>query len=145
MIVKTCSTMIYYIQMDWYQAASNVSNNYPVTDGGCPNLNLSHSVNSSPPSAAYMRQRIGSAMVQIMACRLFGAKPLSKLVLGCCQLHPFEQNSMKFYKIQNFSFTKMHLKIPSLCAAPWASCQIRKTAGCACAGNAGNVFPASAG
>ena len=28
---------------------------------------------------------------------------------------------------------------------PWASCQIRKIAGCACAGNAGNVFPAIAG
>ena len=27
----------------------------------------------------------------------------------------------------------------------WASCQIRKIAGCACAGNAGNVFPADAG
>ena len=27
----------------------------------------------------------------------------------------------------------------------WASCQIRKIAGCACAGNAGNVFPATAG
>ena len=26
---------------------------------------------------------------------------------------------------------------------PWASCQMRKIAGCACAGNAGNVFPAS--
>ena len=26
----------------------------------------------------------------------------------------------------------------------WASCQIRKIAGCACAGNAGNVFPAPA-
>ena len=25
---------------------------------------------------------------------------------------------------------------------PWASCQIRKNCGCACAGNAGNVFPA---
>ena len=24
---------------------------------------------------------------------------------------------------------------------PWASCQIRKIAGCACAGNVGNVFP----
>ena len=24
---------------------------------------------------------------------------------------------------------------------PWASCQIRKNAGCACAGNAGNVWP----
>ena len=27
----------------------------------------------------------------------------------------------------------------------WASCQIRKIAGCSCAGNAGNVFPATAG
>ena len=34
--------------------------------------------NSSPPSAAYMRQWIGSALVQIMTWRLFGAKPLSK-------------------------------------------------------------------
>ena len=31
-----------------------------------------------PLSASYMRQWIGSALVQIMACRLFGAKPLSK-------------------------------------------------------------------
>ena len=29
----------------------------------------------------------------------------------------------------------------SLCCIPWASYQIRKIAGCACAGNAGNVFP----
>ena len=27
----------------------------------------------------------------------------------------------------------------------WASCHIRKIVGCACAGNAGNVFPATAG
>ena len=27
----------------------------------------------------------------------------------------------------------------------WASCQMRKITGCACAGNAGNVFPATAG
>ena len=33
-------------------------------------------------SATYMRQWIGSALVQIMACRLFGAKPLSKPMLG---------------------------------------------------------------
>ena len=43
-------------------------------------------VNSSPPSAAYMHQWIGSALVQIMACRLFGAKPLSKTMLAYCQL-----------------------------------------------------------
>ena len=45
-------------------------------------------VNSSPPSAAYMRQWICSALVQIMACRLFGTKPLSKPTLGYCQLDP---------------------------------------------------------
>ena len=52
-------------------------------------------VNSSPPSAAYMRQWIGSALVQIMACRLYGAKPLSEPMLECC------------------SFKKMHLKMSS--------------------------------
>ena len=33
--------------------------------------------NPSPPNATYMRQWIGSALVLIMACRLFGTKPLS--------------------------------------------------------------------
>ena len=37
--------------------------------------------NSSPSSAKYMRQWIGSALVQIMACRLNAAKPLSEPVL----------------------------------------------------------------
>ena len=31
-----------------------------------------------------------------MACRLFGAKPLSKPMLGYCQLDPLEQTSVKF-------------------------------------------------
>ena len=44
--------------------------------------------NSVPPSAAYMRQWIWSALVQIMACRLYGAKPLSNPMLGYCQLDP---------------------------------------------------------
>ena len=34
--------------------------------------------------AAYMRKWIGSALVQIMACRLFGARPLSKLCVKRC-------------------------------------------------------------
>ena len=51
---------------------------------------------SSPPNAAYMRQWIMLPLVQIMACRLFGAKPLSKPMLSCCQLHPWEQTSVKF-------------------------------------------------
>ena len=41
-------------------------------------------VNSSPPSAAYMRRSTGSALVQIMACRLDGTKPLSELMLEYC-------------------------------------------------------------
>ena len=43
-------------------------------------------VDSSHASAAYMRQSTGSALLQIMACCLFGAKPLSKPMLGYCQL-----------------------------------------------------------
>ena len=39
-------------------------------------------INSSPPSATYMRQWIWSALVQIMACPLFCAKPLSEPMLG---------------------------------------------------------------
>ena len=45
-------------------------------------------VNLSPPSAAYMRQWIGSALVQIMACRLFSTNPLSKQMLVYCQVDP---------------------------------------------------------
>ena len=48
-------------------------------------------VDPSYPNAAYMHAWIGSALVQIMACRLFGAKPLSKPLLGYCQLNPCKQ------------------------------------------------------
>ena len=46
------------------------------------------SVNSSPFSVAYMRQWIGSALDQIMACRLFGANSFSKPMLHYCHLDP---------------------------------------------------------
>ena len=58
--------------------------------------NIIFCINSSPPSAANMRQWIVSALVQIMACCLFGAKPLSKPMLGYCQLDLKEQTSVKF-------------------------------------------------
>ena len=45
-------------------------------------------LNSSPPIVAYMHQWTGPALVQVMACCLFRAKPLSKLMLGYCQLDP---------------------------------------------------------
>ena len=71
-------------------------------DGSCDWMYI----NSSPPSAAYMRKWITSAFVQIKACSLFGAKPLSKPMLGYYQLDPWEQNSEIWIKIQNLSFTK---------------------------------------
>ena len=40
--------------------------------------------NSAPPSAAYMCRWTGSALVQIIACRLVGAKPLSEPKLEYC-------------------------------------------------------------
>ena len=52
--------------------------------------------NSSPPSAAYMCQWIGSSLVQVMACRLFSTKLLPKPMLAYCQLDLREQISVKF-------------------------------------------------
>ena len=40
-----------------------------------------------------------------------------------------------------WAFYFMTKDLLSSCCLPWASYQIRKIAGCACAGNAGNVFP----
>ena len=67
---------------------SFISHRWFVTFGLAPLINSSEKVKLISPSAAYMRQRIGPALVQIMACRLFGAKPLSKPMLGYCQLDP---------------------------------------------------------
>ena len=44
-------------------------------------------VNSSPPCAEYMHWWTGSALVEVMACRLFGAKPLPEPMLTYCQLY----------------------------------------------------------
>ena len=51
--------------------------------------------NLSPPSAACVRQWIGSALVQTMACRRLGDKPLSIPMLGYCQLGNFSEILIK--------------------------------------------------
>ena len=96
---------------------------------GCPSMSSAalspndlQRLNSSPPSATYMRQWMRSVLVQIMACRLCGTKPLSKPMLSYCQLDPNEQTSVTFsIKIQNLLFTKMHLKTPSAKWRPFCS------------------------
>ena len=55
-------------------------------------LNL---LNSSLPSDAYMCQWFGSAFVQIMACRLIGAKPISRPMLGYVNW-PLRKTSVRF-------------------------------------------------
>ena len=68
-----------------------------------------HHPAQSSPSDAYMRQWIWSALVQIMARRLIGTKPLTKPMLGYC---PLRTNfSEIFFQIKQFSFTKMNIKI----------------------------------
>ena len=66
-------------------------------------------INSSPPGAAYMRQWMGSTLVQIKACRLFG------WVIGLLSIGPLGTNFNKILiELQNFSFMIMHLKILSV-------------------------------
>ena len=52
-------------------------------------------VNSSPPSATYIRQWTRSALVQVMAYCLFNAKPLPEPMLAYCQLDSWELISVK--------------------------------------------------
>ena len=57
---------------------------------------ITNAVNSSPLSAAYMRQWTRSSLVQVMACCLFGTKPLPETMLTYCQLDSWEHISVKF-------------------------------------------------
>ena len=71
-------------------------------------------VNSSTPRVAYIHQWTGSSLVQIMACRLLGAKPFTESVLGYCELDFWEQISVKFESdFHQFSIKKMHLIMSS--------------------------------
>ena len=45
-------------------------------------------INSHPPGATYMHLLTGSALVQIMVCRLFGAKLLPQQMLNYSRLDP---------------------------------------------------------
>ena len=60
-------------------------------------------IDSSPPSSTYMRRWTGSALVQVMACRLFGTKPLPELMLFYYQLDSREQISVKF-ELESYHF-----------------------------------------
>ena len=56
---------------------------------------------------AYMRPNNIPTLVQIMACRLFGAKPLSEPMQAYCQVEPKEHISVKYYsKFKGFHSRK---------------------------------------
>ena len=88
--------------------------------GMSPSVHWCDNYPANPSSSLYVRQWIVSTLVQIMACRLFGAKPLSEPMLGYCLLDIGAPFSEILTKIQNFSFTKMHLKTSS--AKRWPFC-----------------------
>ena len=68
---------------------------------------------SSPPSASYMRQRTGSTLIQVAACRLFSAKPLPEPMLVYCHLDSCFSFSEIWIGILPFSLKKIHLKLSS--------------------------------
>ena len=81
------------------------------------------------PSAAYMRQWTGSSLVQLMACRLIGAKPLPEPVLAYCHLDSWKHISVKFEsEVYHFHSRKHNWKcrlpkwlVQIICKSPHAS------------------------
>ena len=68
---------------------------------------ITNKVDSLRLGDAYLRHHPGPSLVQLMACRLFGAKPLSETMLYCCQWNPYEQTSVKlFSKFKHFHWRK---------------------------------------
>ena len=70
-------------------------------------------VHSLRPSDVYMRKKTALSLVQIMACRLFGGKPLSEPMMAVYEINLEEHISMKFnLKIKSFHSRK-YLKMSS--------------------------------
>ena len=87
-------------------------------------------VNSLRPRDTYMRLWTRSSLVQIMACRLLGAKPLSEPMLTYSQSGHKEQNSVKYHsKLEHFHSRKCiwkcrlenggHFVSTSMCWVNW--------------------------
>ena len=84
-------------------------------------VNLSWQIilfNSLKPSDTYMRLYNISTLLQILACRLFGAKPLTESMLPYYQLNPNEHPSEILFKVQKFSFKEMSVKWRSFFSRP---------------------------
>ena len=71
---------------------------------------------SLKPCGAYMHLLIVSPLVEVMACRPFGAKPLSQIMLTYCEL---AYSSKIWINILRVAFMKMRFKISS--AKWWSS------------------------
>ena len=70
------------------------------------------SLNSLRPNDAYMHHQPRPSLVQIMACCLFAAKPLSEPMLYYCQQDPLEKNvSQIVFQILTFWIKKMYMKM----------------------------------
>ena len=86
---------------------------------GCPSSKKLLVLHSLRPSDAYMHHQPRPSLVQIMACRLFGAKTLSQPMLYYCQLDPYEQTSVKLYsKFKHFHSRKCIGKCRPFCLVP---------------------------
>ena len=71
-------------------------------------------INSSTPSAAYMRRWTGSALFQVTACRLLSGMPFTGTNVDLSSIGPLGTNFSEIViAIQTFSLNKMHLKMSS--------------------------------
>ena len=80
---------------------ASVDKSQPFDTTGRLNVIWSHYSTPHPhpyshPSAAYIRRRTGPALVQVMARRLFGAKPSPETVLVYCRLDPSVKIESKY-------------------------------------------------
>ena len=80
----------------------------------CPQYNPGKCINSSPPSAAYMRQWTRSSLIQVMAVRLVRRQAITRINAGLLSTGLLGTYFSEIWiGILSFSFKKMQLKMSS--------------------------------
>ena len=92
-------------------------------------------VNSLRPSDAFMHQYTKPSLIQIMACRLMGAKPLSDQMLVYCSLGHWEWTSVNLESkfklfIEGNAFENVVCKMSSAKCLPRPQCVIPQQQDC---------------
>ena len=105
------SQKMYFYSSIWYLGTLGNQKWQSLKANAISKSHMCFSLNSSRPTDSNVCHKTKPSLVQIMACYLFGTKPLSQPMLVYCWFGPFGTNIPKFESKHN----NLHFVLASLC------------------------------